>query len=106
MTTPADAYLAILAAGREAGDLKDCAPISSAITEANMSVCAAEDEKFTEFNDAFELFSGDERLFIQYRWYDTSKAFSIQPDMNVYRVRHTRAGKVVAEEDIRFLDKT
>lgn len=106
MTTPADAYLAILTAGREADTLRDCAPISRAITKAKMSICVAEDDKFTEFNNAFELISGDERLLIQYRWYDTSKTFSIQPDMNVYRLRHTRAGNVVAEDEIRFLDKT
>ena len=106
MTTLADAYQAILAAGRKAGASNDCAPVWRAISEARMSACAAEDDKFTEFNNASELVVGDERLLVQYRWYDTSKAFSIQPDMNVYRLRHTRAGRVIAEEEIRFLDKT
>ncbi|WJS84163.1 hypothetical protein [Paracoccus sp. TOH] len=106
MTAPTDAYRAILAAGREASVSKDCAPVLRAISEASMSACAAEDDKFTEFNDAFELVVGDERLLVQYRWYDTSKAFSIQPDMNVYRLKHTRAGTLIAEDEIRFLDKT
>jgi hypothetical protein len=106
MSTPADAYQAIVAAGRDARASNDCAPVSQAISEARMSACAAEDAKFTEFNDAFELVVGDERLLVQYRWYDTSKAFSIRPDMNVYLLRHTGAGRVISEEEIRFLDKT
>lgn len=106
MTTPAEAYQTILAAGREAGASNDCAPVLRAISETRMSACAAEDSKFTEFNQAHELVVGDERLLVQYRWYDTSKTFSIQPDMNVYLLRHTGAGKVIAEEEIRFLDKT
>lgn len=105
MTSLAEVYQAILAAGREAAEMKDCAPVSRAISAAGMSACAAEDTKFTEFNDAFEIVFGDERLLVQYRWYDTSKVFSIQPDMNVYLLRHTNAGKVIAEKEIRFLDK-
>lgn len=104
--TPANAYEIVLAAGRKADALNDRGPVSRAISEINASACAAEDRKFREFNEAFELVVGDERLFIQYRWYDTSKTFSVQPDMNVYLLRHTRAGTIVSEEEIRFLDKT
>jgi hypothetical protein len=101
----AEIYTAIVAAGREADAANSCAPVDHAISTAGMSACAAEDDKFIPFNDAHELIVGDERLFIQYRWYDTSKTFSIQPDMNVYRLLYTRGGRVVAEEEIRFLDK-
>jgi hypothetical protein len=106
MSHLADAYQAIVAAGKKADVLKDRQPVSQAISEAGMTACAAEDAKFTEFNDAFELVVDDERLLVQYRWYDTSKTFSIQPDMNVYLLRHTVAGRIIAEEEIRFLDKT
>ena len=106
MSTPAEAYQAIVAAGQEAGASNDCAPVLRAISGAKMSTCVAEDAKFTEFNEAYELVDGGERLFVQYRWYDTSKTFSIEPDMNVFLLRHTSAGRVLAEEEIRFLDKT
>ena len=106
MTTPKDAYNAIMAAGTDASASNDWAPMQRAISEANMTACAAENDRFTDFNDAFELITGDERLFIQYRWYDTSKTFSVRPDMNIYRLRHMRNDKIVAEDEIRFLDKT
>lgn len=106
MSTPADAYRDIVAAGEEAAASNDCAPVLKAISEAGMTDCAAEDDRFTEFNTAFELVVGDERLLVQYRWYDTSKTFSIQPDMNVYLLRHTGAGGLINEKEIRFLDKT
>jgi hypothetical protein len=106
MTAFRNTYQAILDAGLEAAALNDRAPLSRAISDAKMSTCPAEDPKFVDLNEAFELIVEAERLLVQYRWYDTSKTFSIQPDMNVYRVRLTHAGTIVAEKEIRFLDKT
>lgn len=79
--------------------------VLKAISYAGMTKCQAEDAKFLEFNSADEIVNGDERLLIQYRWYDTSKAFSIRPDMNVYLVRHTKGSEIIEEQEIRFLDK-
>lgn len=106
MTALINTYQAILEAGLEAEAQNNRAPLSRAISDAKMSACPAEDPKFVDFNEAFELIVEAERLFVQYRWYDTSKTFSIQPAMNVYQVRLTHAGTIVYEKEIRFLDKT
>ena len=104
--TLAHIYAALLEAGKVASQSNDTADIDAAITALGMTKCAAEDQRFLEFHDAHEIIQADERVSVQYRWYDTSKAFSIRPDKNVYLIRHTKAGAIIAETEIRFLDRT
>lgn len=104
--TLAHIYASLLEAGEVASQSNNTADMDAAITSLGMTKCAAEDQRFLEFNDAHEIIQGDERVGVQYRWYDTSKAFSIRPDKNVYLIRHTKAGAIIAETEIRFLDRT
>jgi hypothetical protein len=104
--TLAHTYAALLQAGEVASQSNDTADMDAAITSLGMTKCAAEDQRFLEFNDAHEIIQGDERVGVQYRWYDTSKAFSVRPDKNVYLIRHTKAGAIIEETEIRFLDRT
>lgn len=102
----ANIYTALIEAGKIASQSNETVEMDTAITALGMTKCKAEDQRFLEFNDANEIIQGDERVCVQYRWYDTSKAFSIRPDKNVYLIRHTKAETIVAETEIRFLDRT
>ena len=61
-----------------------------------------EDDKFME---AWYKVVEGKRIVVQYRWYDTSKTFSIRPDMNVYSVKSTDTNGEISRKEIRFLDK-
>jgi hypothetical protein len=45
-----------------------------------------------------------ETLRFQWRWYDQSKAFSIQPDMNILSLELRRADTVLRKVEERFED--
>lgn len=101
-----DYFSKLMAAARLSADSNDSEPITSILSVFQMSECEAEDYKFKEINSAYELVEQDERLLVQYRWYDTSKPFSIGPDMNIYMLRHTKGDKIIVENEVKFLDKS
>ncbi|MGO8174237.1 hypothetical protein ACC764_27570 [Rhizobium ruizarguesonis] len=72
------------------------------LTKHSFSECPPKDEKFAHGHDR-EI--GPDRVFVQYRSYDTSQAFSIRPDMNVYLLKLVRNGVVVSQEEVKFLDQ-
>lgn len=98
-------YELLLRAASDSSAVNDVQILDSAIQNSGMTKIAAEDDRFVEMNTAYEARDGEERLFVQYRYYDTSGPFSIQPDMNVYLFRHTSGSKVISEKQIKFLDK-
>jgi len=100
-----DAYNSLMKAADVSCDVEDIKPLNAAINAAGMTRCKAEDERFVDYNMALELRDGDERLLVQYRSYDTSKTFSIRPDMNVYLIRHSKGSEIVNEKQIKFLDQ-
>ena len=99
-------YSKLIAAANLAANANEIGPINLAISDVQMNKCEAEDYKFQDINTAYELVYEYERVLVQYRWYDTSKAFSIRPDMNIYLFRHTLGDSLLAEQEIRFLDKS
>lgn len=99
-------YAKLIAAANIAANTNEIGPINLVISDAQLSECEAEDYKFKDINIAYELVHENERVLVQYRWYDTSKAFSIRPDMNIYLFRHTQGDSLIAEHEIRFLDKS
>lgn len=100
-----NAYNSLMKAADLSFDAEDTKQLNAAIHAAGMTSCKAEDERFVDYDMAHELRDGDERLFVQYRSYDTSRTFSIRPDMNVYLIRHTIGSQVVNEKQIKFLDQ-
>ncbi len=98
-------YELLLSAASDSSAENDVQILDAAIHNSGMTKIAAEDDRFVEMNTAYEARYGEERLFIQYRYYDTSGPFSNQPDMNVYLFRHPRGSKVISEKQIKFLDK-
>jgi hypothetical protein len=104
--TPNSVYAELIVAANQSASSNEIESLNRVISGLGMMECEAEDYKFKEINTAYELVYGDERVFVQYRWYDTSKAFSIRPDMNVYLFRHIKDSKVIAEDEIRFLDRS
>ncbi|MBY5608746.1 hypothetical protein [Rhizobium leguminosarum] len=72
------------------------------LTKHSFRECPTEDEKFDQGHDR-EI--GPDRVFVQYRSYDTSQAFSIRPDMNIYLLKLVRNGVVISRQEVRFLDQ-
>lgn len=99
-----EAYQTLLHAASISSNQSSSTTLNSAIKKLGMTKCRAVDPKFIAFNDAYELNSGNERLYIQYRYYDTSGPFSLQPDMNVYLIRHSLSGQLISEKEIKYLD--
>jgi hypothetical protein len=52
----------------------------------------------------WERRDGDEILRFEWRWYDQSKPFSIQPDMNILGLTLLRAGQTVRSVEHRYED--
>jgi len=101
----ADLYELLLKAGNAASSSLDRSPVDDMIQKLGMTACPGEDPKFLGPDSAFELVDEDERLLVQYRWYDTSKAFSVRPDMNVFLMRHVSGDTLIAQDEFRFLDR-
>jgi len=52
----------------------------------------------------WERHDGEMLLRFEWRWYDQSKAFSIQPDMNILALKLLKDGKVIREVERRYED--
>jgi hypothetical protein len=52
----------------------------------------------------YERTEGDKTLRFKSRWYDQSKAFSIQPDMNVLTLELCSGATVVRQKEFRYED--
>ena len=52
----------------------------------------------------WERMEGDLCLRFEWRWYDQSKAFSIQPDMNILTVSLRRGDQVIRSASERYED--
>jgi hypothetical protein len=52
----------------------------------------------------YERTEGDRTLRFKSRWYDQSKAFSIQPDMNVLNLELLSGDKIVRQKEYRYED--
>lgn len=87
----------------EASRLQDTAIIDEFVKARGLKECPPEDDRFMW---AYELAVPGERLFLQYRYYDTSQAFSPGPDKNIYLLKFMLNGQVVAQETIDFLDRS
>jgi len=53
----------------------------------------------------WELRAEDRTLRFRYRWYDQSRAFSIQPDMNVLSLELSQEDKILRSSERRYEDK-
>lgn len=78
---------------------------------AGAAVAAAERCGLVELGDGkpsqhtiWERQDGDETLRFEWRWYDQSKTFSIQPDMNILTVTLFLAANVVRNVEHRYED--
>lgn len=87
----------------EASRLQDTAVIDQFVKARGLKECPPEDDRFMW---AYQLAVPGERLFLQYRYYDTSQAFSLGPDKNIYLLKLIVNGQVVAHETTDFLDKS
>jgi hypothetical protein len=99
-------YTDILNVIEEASRTQDTNIINSALINMGMRECQPEDDRFLDFSPAYEIVDGDERILLQYRWYDASKTFQIKPDVNVYLVRQSKGGIISAEKELKFPDKS
>ena len=79
------------------------ASIATFLQKNGLVSCATDDPKFSE---AWYKQTQDTRILVQYRYYDTSKALSVRPDMNVYLVKHENLSGTVQSREVRFLDKS
>ncbi|TCA66480.1 hypothetical protein [Rhizobium leguminosarum] len=87
----------------DASGRQDTAVMDQFVTAHGLTACPPEDDRFMW---AHHLVSPGERLLLQYRYYDTSQAFSIGPDKNIYLLKLELSGQVVARETVDFLDKS
>ncbi|WP_312946509.1 hypothetical protein [Agrobacterium sp.] len=92
-----------VAAVKDADNNGDTKPIDDFIASYGFSKCPAEDDRYMW---GHERVDGEYRILIQYRFYDTSKAFSIQPDMNVYLLKLSKDGQIIKEDFAKFLDRS
>ncbi len=58
----------------------------------------------TKFEDGFLWSCQQDTVYVQYRSYDPSQAFSIQPDINIYLVKLISDGKILKDQEVRFSD--
>ncbi|MEP3775590.1 MAG: hypothetical protein ABJM82_01055 [Shimia thalassica] len=94
-------YQETLALVRKAQSGGDAAIAIGALAGIGFQKANPTDPKFFE---AYICGDGYNAVFLQYRYYDTSSPFSIQPDKNVFLVKHLGQDTVVDSEEIRFLD--
>jgi hypothetical protein len=52
----------------------------------------------------WEMTKGGETLWLQWRWYDPSQVFSIQPDINILSLELRQGNKVIQKAERRFED--
>lgn len=98
-----DLFELAVAAVQNADNHGDTKPIDDFIASYGFLKCPAEDDRYMW---GHERVDGEYRILIQYRFYDTSKAFSIQPDMNVYLLKLSKGGQILKEDFAKFLDKS
>jgi hypothetical protein len=55
-------------------------------------------------NTVWEKTEGEKSLRFQWRWYDQSQAFSIQPDMNILTLELREGQAVIRKTESRFED--
>lgn len=108
MRTAPALYEDVLAIIKAASHEADTSAVLRQLDELGFQKVAATNAKFHE---GYLRTEGYDSVFVQYRYYDTSKAFSIRPDMNVFLVKllsqySTLKESTLKEEEIRFLDKT
>jgi hypothetical protein len=96
-------YESTLGALKESSSSGDTVPIDQFLASNGFTPTQPVDVRFAS---AFLHQHGGELLLVQYRSYDPSQAFSVQPDMNVYRIKHSIGGTVVADETVKFPDKS
>ena len=96
-------YDALLSAIRHAALAADVTIVDGLIVDHGLTQVAPVDAKFMT---AHAVSDGTRTVLIQYRYYDTSQAFSVQPDMNVYLLKLLRSVEIEQQEEIRFLDKS
>lgn len=84
---------------------------AAAKRSAGTASAVASDCGLTELGDGkpsqhtiWERQEGAETLRFEWRWYDQSKAFSIQPDMNILTVTHQADGNVLHRAEQRYED--
>jgi len=103
MRTAPGLYEDVLAMIKAATDEADVAAILRQLHELGFQKVDATDAKFHE---GYLRTEGYDSVFVKYRYYDTSKAFSIRPDMNVFLVRLLSQDATLKENELSFLDKT
>jgi len=101
MRTTPTLYSEVLAIIRSSAHAVDAEGALRRIQELGFNEVAATDHKFER---GYIRNDGYNSVYVQYRYYDTSKAFSIQPDMNVFLVKHLSNVSVLEHEEVRFLD--
>lgn len=94
-------YHETLALVRRAQSNGDATIALNALAEMGFEKTSPIDQKFF---DGYICRDGYNAVFLQYRYYDTSGPFSMQPDKNVFLVKHLGQGTDVESEEIRFLD--
>ncbi|TCM44842.1 hypothetical protein C8J36_12314 [Rhizobium sp. PP-F2F-G48] len=55
---------------------------------------------------AYAIDAGNDRMILEYRFYDASGPFSLAPDVNIYSLKLIRDEIVLAEIETRFSDKS
>ncbi len=103
MRTAPALYEDVLAIVNAAASEADAAAVFPKLAELGFQKVDATDHKFHE---GYLRTDGYDSVFVQYRYYDTSKAFSIRPDMNVFLIKLLGRQDILKEEQIKFLDET
>jgi len=103
MRTAPTLYEDVLAIVKAAANEADAPAVFRQLDELGFQKVDATDHKF---HDGYLRTEGYDSVLVQYRYYDTSKAFSIRPDMNVFLVRLLAEEAAAKEEEIRFLDES
>lgn len=101
MRTAPTLYEDVLAIVKVAASEADTAAVFRQLDELGFQKVSPTDPKF---QDGYLRTEGYDKVFVQYRFYDTSKTFSIRPDMNVFLVKLLGPNSTLKEEEIRFLD--
>ncbi|WP_107496295.1 hypothetical protein [Thalassobius sp. I31.1] len=101
MRTAPTLYEDVLAIVKSAASEADAAAVFPKLNGLGFQEANATDHKFHE---GYIRTDGYDTVFVQYRYYDTSKAFSIRPDMNVFLIKLLGQQGTLKEKQIKFLD--
>lgn len=101
MRTTPTLYSEVLAIIRSSAHSVDAEGALRKLQELGCNEAAAADRKFER---GYIRNDGYNSVYVQCRYYDTSKAFSIHPDMNVFFVKHLSKDSVLEHGEVRFLD--